>query len=107
MKTLQAQSDLMTELNDLKNRVKALEEFSGRNLLLDSNKLEMNQSDGSDEDGSTNKGLTVNEGDHFSVTPQRIQGNIYNNGGFKTSVPRVQGEVYTFSIEVNTQQDVQ
>src|SRR5699024_274393 len=56
---------------------------------------------------STNKGITVNEGDHFSVTPQRIQGNIYNNGGFKTSVPRVQGEVYTFSIEVNTQQDVQ
>src|SRR5699024_7450243 len=27
------QSDLMTELNDLKNRVKALEEVGGRNLL--------------------------------------------------------------------------
>src|SRR5699024_3035667 len=33
MKTLQ--SDLMTELNDLKNRVKALEEIWGRNLLLE------------------------------------------------------------------------
>ena len=32
MKTLQDQSDLMTELNDLKNRVKALEEI-GRNLF--------------------------------------------------------------------------
>src|SRR5699024_1148069 len=30
------QSDLMTELNDLKNRVKALEEVGGRNLILDS-----------------------------------------------------------------------
>ena len=34
MKTLQ--SDLMTELNDLKNRVKALEEVGGRNLLINS-----------------------------------------------------------------------
>ena len=32
MKTLQDQSDLMTELNDLKNRVKALEEVGGGNL---------------------------------------------------------------------------
>src|SRR5699024_6200460 len=30
------QSDLMTELNDLKNRVKALEEVRGRNLILNS-----------------------------------------------------------------------
>src|SRR5699024_5519547 len=33
MKTLQDQSDLMTELNNLKKRVKALEEVGGRNLL--------------------------------------------------------------------------
>ena len=33
MKTLQDQSDLMTELNDLKNRVKALEEVGGENLF--------------------------------------------------------------------------
>src|SRR5699024_5610527 len=35
MKTLQDRSDLMTELNDLKNRVKALEESRGRNLQRD------------------------------------------------------------------------
>src|SRR5699024_11174784 len=38
MKILQNQSDLMTELNDLKNRVKALEEAGGSNLLTIHNK---------------------------------------------------------------------
>ena len=36
MKTLQDQSDLMTELNDLKNRVKSLEEVGGRNYFSES-----------------------------------------------------------------------
>ncbi len=48
-----------------------------------------------------NTGCSSLEGDYVKFIPKN-NGNIYNNGGVKTSIPRVQGTEYTISFEILT-----
>lgn len=69
--------------------------IGGRNLILNSAAILLNGSD----DG--NSSSSVRENDYVAITPKG-NGNIYNNGGVKTSVPRKKGVEYTLSFEILT-----
>lgn len=70
-------------------------EIGGRNLILNSSTILMNDSDDS------NSNCSIIEEDYVVIIPKN-DGNIYNNGGIKTSIPRKQGVEYTLSFEVLT-----
>lgn len=85
------------EIKSLSKDLDIINSSVGRNILLNSNNILMNGSD------NGNIGLAKKVEDHVEITPT-TDGNVYDIG-VKTSIDRVKGETYTFSLEVNTQQD--
>ena len=70
MKTLQDKSDLMTELNDLKNRVKALEDVRGRNYWVNYLMFDLDNYETIDNyDYYTVSGLKPNTDYTMSINP--------------------------------------
>ena len=69
--------------------------IGGRNLILNSATILLTGSD----DGNNN--VSVIEDDYVAITAI-ADGNVYNNGGVKTSVPRKKGVEYTLSFEILT-----
>ncbi|WP_300954429.1 phage tail spike protein, partial [uncultured Clostridium sp.] len=85
---------LEVAFNSLKSNVDNMQ-IGGRNLILNSKTILL---DGSD---NGNSNCSVIEKDYVKITPEN-DGNVYNNGGIKTSIPRMQGKIYTLSFEVLT-----